>query len=95
MAFEVKQVKPGDALWPSTAELFPRAVQWRDDATDKGDYCFFAATDNRGVFLGGSVVAIGPLLFGPIAETLVGYLEDIEVLEAQRRKGIGVVAMQP
>jgi ribosomal protein S18 acetylase RimI-like enzyme len=89
MNTKVRRVTPDDALWPSVAGLFPQAVLWLGDATDEGDYCFFAVTDDRGVFLGGSVIDLGTLHFGPLADTPTGYLEDIEVLEVHRRRGVG------
>jgi hypothetical protein len=69
MSAEVRRVVPDDDVWPSVAGPFPQAVRWLGDATDEGDYCFFAGTDDRKVFLGGSVVDISPLQFGPLADT--------------------------
>ncbi len=94
MTTQVGQVKPGDDLWPQVAELFPRAVRWLEDPNDEDDYDFFAASDEAGRFLGGSVVAIGRLRFGPLSETTIGFLEDIEVLEPHRRKGAGAALLR-
>jgi ribosomal protein S18 acetylase RimI-like enzyme len=56
---------------------------------DGGDYHFFAAVDAEGKLRSGSVIDIGPMRFGPLADTTIGFLENIEVLEVYRRKGIG------
>jgi ribosomal protein S18 acetylase RimI-like enzyme len=88
MNFVVKECGPNDDVWRGIAGLFPRAVGWSEDPDDTGSYHFFAATDDAGRFLGGSVIDIGPMGLGPLAETTIGFLEDIEVLEAHRRKGV-------
>jgi len=82
----LRQVKPNDDLWPQVGELFPRAVAWLDDPTDDGDYRFFSATDESGTFLGGSVIDLGTLVFGPLSDLPAGFLEDIEVLEPEHRR---------
>ena len=85
----VRECGPGDDTWRGMAGLFPRAVAWTGDPDDTGSYHFLAAVDEAGRLLGGSVIDIGPMGFGPLAEETVGFLEDIEVLEAHRRKGVG------
>ncbi len=75
--------------WPPVAALFPRAVRWMNDPKDGGNYHFFAATGNDGRFLGGSVIDIGNMRFGPLAEKKSGFLEDIHVAESERRKAVG------
>lgn len=89
METRVGECRPGDDLWPDVAGLFPRAVAHMADTADDGDYHFFAAVDEAGRFLGGSVVDVGPMGFGPLADATVGFLEDIEVLEPHRRRGVG------
>jgi GNAT superfamily N-acetyltransferase len=85
----VRECGPGDDFWAGMTGLFPRAVAWTEDPGDTGSYHFLAATDRAGHLLGGSVVDIGPMGFGPLAGMTVGFLEDIEVIEAHRRKGVG------
>ena len=89
MNIQVTQTKPDDALWPQVADLFPTAVHWLNDPKEHGNYHFFAATDDALLFLGGSVIDIGSMKFGPLSETVIGFLEDLQVLEAHRRKGVG------
>ena len=89
MNVQIRQTTPGDALWPLVAGLFPRAIGWMNDPNGNGDYRFFAATGDAGTFLGGSVIDIGRMGLGPLSETIIGFLEDIEVLEPHRRKGVG------
>jgi len=90
----IREVEPNDDLWPQMAELFSRAVAWLADPADDGDYRFFAATDDTGTFLGGSVIDLGTLLFGPLADVPAGFLEDIEVLEPHRRNGVGAALLR-
>jgi len=89
MMAQVREVKPGDEVWPAVAGLFPRAVRWSEDPTDEGEHHCFAAMSERGLLLGGSVIEVGTLRFGPLSEMSAGYLEDIQVLEEHRRKGVG------
>jgi ribosomal protein S18 acetylase RimI-like enzyme len=89
MNTKVRRVTPDEALWSSVAELFPRAVRWLKNPTEEGDYHFFAATDDGGTFLGGSVIEVGALRFGPLSEMPAGYIEDIHVIETYRRQGVG------
>lgn len=90
----IREVKPNDALWQQVADLFPRAVAWMNDPSDDGDYRFFLATDESGAVLGGSVIDIGTLTFGPLSGVPAGFLEDVEVLEAHRRKGVGAALLR-
>ena len=85
----VKECERDTDVWREIAALFGRAVAWAEDPGDTGSYHFLAATDEAGSFLGGSVIDISPMGFGPLAETTVGFLEDIEILGAHRRKGVG------
>jgi ribosomal protein S18 acetylase RimI-like enzyme len=93
-AIAIRRVHPGDALWPRMATLFPRASTWLADSEDGGDYRFLVAMDHAGNVLGGSVIEIGRLRFGPLADMRVGYLEDILVLEGCRRKGVGSAVLR-
>jgi len=90
----IAECKQGDDLWPTVAELFPRNVAWMNDPTDDGDYHFFAATDDHGVFLGATVIDIGPMGLGPLCDMTTGFLENIEVLQEYRRKGVGAVLLR-
>ncbi len=92
MSFTVKQVHESDLLWHPLAAEFPEAVAWFEDPEDEGDYRFFAASDG-GEFIGGCVIDISPLGFGPLAGRMAGFLEDISVLEDHRRKGIGTALL--
>lgn len=94
MNIEIRQAEPDDDLWPQVAELFPRAVGWLNDPHDDGGYSFFVATDNENTFLGGSVIDVGTMRFGPLSDVIIGFLEDIHVLEAHRRKGVGHALLQ-
>jgi ribosomal protein S18 acetylase RimI-like enzyme len=85
----IQMVRQGDTAWPPVAAVFPRAVRWMRDAKDGGNYHLFAATGDAGRFLGCSVIEIGNMRFGPLAETKIGFLEDIHVTESERRKGVG------
>ena len=93
MNINIKQTKPNDNLWSQVAELFPRAVQWMNDPSDDGGYHFFAAIDDSTKFLGGSVIEIGTLRFGPLSGVKAGFLENIHVLEPHRRKGVAVALL--
>jgi len=85
----VGKVGPKSSVWPGMVELFPRQVAWSADPADTGDYQFLAAVDEAGCFLGGCVIGIGPMGFGPLADETIGFLENIEVIEEYRRKGVG------
>lgn len=76
-------------MWLPVAAFFPRAVRWMGDPKEGGNYHFFAATGDGGRFLGGSVIDLSSMRFGPLAKTKSGFLEDIHVVESERRKGIG------
>lgn len=89
MNTKIKMVRPGDDAWPPLAALFPRAVRWMNDPKDGANYHFFAAVGGDGALLGGSVIEIGNMRFGPLAETRIGFLEDIHVAESERGKGVG------
>ena len=94
MNIRIRQVEPCGDLWPEICKLFPRAVAWLDDPKDEGSYSFFAAVDDKDVFLGGAVIDIGAMGFGPLSETTIGFLEDIEVIETHRRHGVGTALLR-
>jgi len=94
MSAHVAEVTPNDPLWPVVSELFPRAVGWLADPNDDGDYHFLAAADERGTFLGGGVIDVGAMSFGPLADRTIGFLENIEVLEPHRRRGVGTALLR-
>jgi len=89
MDFHIEKVAVGEPLWQLVCEHFPRSVKWLHDPNDDGEYHFFLAINPQGTFLGGVVVDIGPMSFGPLAGRIEGFLEDIEVAEPFRRRGIG------
>jgi len=85
----VQECGPDSETWGGIAELFSEAVAWTEDHNDTGDYHFLAATDEGGLLVGGCVIDIGPMGFGPLSEQTIGFLENIEVLEEHRRRGVG------
>ncbi|MBT3192136.1 MAG: GNAT family N-acetyltransferase [Verrucomicrobia bacterium] len=87
-------MKQGDEHWPDVADMFPSAVGWATDPAEGGDYHFFVAVAEDGDAVGGSVIEIGTLRFGPLADMPVGYLEDILALEDHRRKGVGTALLR-
>jgi ribosomal protein S18 acetylase RimI-like enzyme len=90
----ITQVLPEHERWPEIAALFPRAAAWVADPSEEGDYHFLLATGEDGTVLGGSVIEIGTLRLGPLADMPIGYLENILVLAPQRRKGIGTALLR-
>lgn len=94
MKIDIRKVEPSDQLWPSVEECFPRAVKWMNDPKDDGHYHFFAAVDDQGEMVGGSVIDIGDLRFGPLSKMTIGFLEDIEVDEEYQRKRVGTALLR-
>jgi ribosomal protein S18 acetylase RimI-like enzyme len=90
----IREAKPNDEVWEKVADLFPRAIGWLNDPNEIGDYRFFIATDDNDFFLGGSVIEIGTLRFGPLSDVKTGFLEDIAVFESHRRKGVGMALLR-
>jgi ribosomal protein S18 acetylase RimI-like enzyme len=90
---DIREAKPGDVAWPQVAKLFRRAVGWLEDPGETGEYRFFVATGDSGSLLGGSVIEIGTLRFGPLSDVSAGFLEDIAVLESHRREGVGAALL--
>jgi GNAT superfamily N-acetyltransferase len=94
MDFHIEKVAEGEPLWPLVCEHFPTSVKYLGDPEDDGDYHFFVAVDGGGHFLGGAVIDVGPIDYGPLAGRMEGFLEDVEVAEARRRQGIGTALMR-
>ena len=88
MDYRIEEVTAEEDAWPLVREHFWRAVSWMEDPADGGDYHFFVALDDGGRFLGGAVVDVEPMRFGPLAEVTVGFLEYVYVAEEFRRRGI-------
>ncbi len=91
---KICKVEEGDALYPAMLELFPSTARYIADPNDHGNYHFFAAVDEQAGPIGGAVIDIRPLGFGPLAEMMTGFLENIEVDEVWRRQGIGRQLME-
>ncbi len=92
--YEVRKLAEDDPLWRFVEEHFPRSVRYLRDPKDDGDYHFFIALDEAGAYLGGSVIDIGAIDYGPLKGRMEGFLEDIEVEEAFRRRGIGTALLR-
>ncbi len=90
----VRQIDTSDPLWPRVRETFPEAVGWINNPDDDGNYRFFVATDEQGKFLGGSVIDVTEMGFGPLAGVPVGFLENLCVLMPYRRRGIGTALLR-
>ena len=90
----IVQVRPGHDLWRHVAEQSPQTIRYIQDPGDGGDYHCFLAIREDNAFLGLSIVDIGPMHFGPLAEDTVGFLENILVLPAYRRQGVGTALLR-
>ena len=90
----IRQVNPTDELYPKMLSRFPSTARYLADPSDKGDYRFFAALEDDQVVIGGAVIDIGELQFGPLSQMIVGFLENIEVDEPFRRHGIGTALLR-
>ncbi len=86
---QIRHVNPTDELYPVMLQRFPSTARYIADPQDPGDYHFFAAVEGEHGVIGGAVLDLGPLRFGPLAEMTVGFLENIEVDEPFRRRGVG------
>jgi len=85
----IQYVSQEDDLYPSMLERFPSTARYIADPDDDGEYHFFAAIDPDAGVIGDAVIDIGDLRFGPLERLTVGFLENIEVDEPFRRRGIG------
>jgi ribosomal protein S18 acetylase RimI-like enzyme len=94
MAFRIEKATDGGPLWPLIEQHFPRAVRWLRDPGDTGDYHFFVAVDEQDGFVGGAVIDVGSIDYGPLTGQIEGFLEDIEVAAPFRRRGIGTALMR-
>jgi len=83
-----------DALWGYIERYSAQTVGYMADPKDGGDYRCFAALGPHDEFVGLAIVELGRLGFGPLADQLVGCLENILVLEPYRRQGIGTALLQ-
>ncbi|HAU38729.1 MAG TPA: hypothetical protein DCX07_13565 [Phycisphaerales bacterium] len=91
---KIRRVEPEDELYPALLKRFPSTARYLADPKDTGEYHFFAAIDPAGAVVGGAVIDIGGLGFGPLKDMTIGFLENIEVDEAFRRQGIGTALLR-
>lgn len=89
----IRQVERNDELYPAMLERFPRTARYIADPEDTGEYHFFAAIDAHGGVVGGAVIDIGKLSFGPLKDMTIGFLENTDVDEACRRRGVGTALL--
>lgn len=89
MEHRIVKTEQGDSLWPHIASHSPQTVRWVEDPEDDGNYHCFLALGNEDEVLGFCVIDIAPLAFGPLAEHIIGFLEELLVFAQHRRKGIG------
>jgi GNAT superfamily N-acetyltransferase len=94
MEYQIVQCEDGDEFWPYISEHSPETVRWIKERKDPGGYYCFAAADENKKFLGLSVIDIGAMAFGPLAEKTIGFFEEVQVFEQFRRKGIGTALMR-
>ena len=85
----LKHFWEGDGLWQHIERHSLQTVGYMADPKDGGDYQCFVALDAQGSFARLSIVAIGRLGFGSLADQAVGCLENIFVPTPYRRGGIG------
>ncbi len=88
ISYRIEKVTAEDDQWPLVRERFWRAVSWTEDPDDDGDYHFFVALDEKDRFLGGAVIDVREMGFGPLADVTIGFLEYVHVAEESRRTGI-------
>ncbi len=94
MRYRVIHTEPGHELWQYIEQHSPQTSGYMSDPHDEGDYRCFVALDAQGRFAGLSIIAIGRLGFGPLANQTVACLENILVPRSCRRKGIGSALFQ-
>jgi ribosomal protein S18 acetylase RimI-like enzyme len=94
MDYKITKTEQGDELWHHIIENFPQTILWLEDPQDEGNYNCFVAVGESGEFLGLSVIDIAPLAFGPLADEIIGFLEEVTVPESYRRKGIGTSLLE-
>jgi GNAT superfamily N-acetyltransferase len=94
MRYCVIQTRPEDRFWRHIERHSPQTVGYMADPKDEDDYHCFIALDAQRSFAGLSIVAIGRLGFGPLADQTVGCLENIFVPAPYRRQGIGSTLFQ-
>lgn len=86
---QITRVDSSSPHYPTMLARFPSTAGYIADPKDDGDYHFFAAIDPEQGIVGGAVIDIGEMGFGPLGHIMIGYLENIEVDEPMRRRGIG------
>jgi hypothetical protein len=59
------------------ADLFPRVMKWCNKPRDKGGYYFFEASGSGPFLLGGIVIDIGPMAYGPFRCDNIIFIEDV------------------
>lgn len=91
---QIIEVEAGDARYAQMLGRFPSTARYIADPADDGDYHFFAAVMDDGRIVGGAVIDVGPMEFGPFKDVTIGFLEDIEVDATCRRRGIGTALLQ-
>jgi GNAT superfamily N-acetyltransferase len=90
----IHRVEATDLLYPAMLRRFPSTARYIADPDDDGHYHFFAAVDDDQGVIGGAVIDIGELNFGPLKHMTVGFLESIEVDEPFRRRGVGTALLR-
>lgn len=90
----IQKIEPDDTLYPAMLERFPSTARYIADPEDHGEYHFFAVVSPDGVVIGGAVIDVGAMGFGPLKDMTIGFLENIEVDEPYRRRGIGTALLR-
>jgi GNAT superfamily N-acetyltransferase len=90
----IRRVEPEDELYPAMLARSPSTARYISDPSDTGEYHFFAAIAPGQRVVGGAVIDIRGLGSGPLKDMTVGFLENVEVDEAFRRRGIGTALLQ-
>lgn len=64
-------------LWQQIKMLFPRVMRWRNNHKDRDNYYFFGAIDSDSNILGGIVIDVGPMAYGPFRRDNIIFIEDV------------------
>ena len=94
MQFQITEAQREGRLWGHIERYSPQTARYMADPKDDGDYRCFVATGKDDEFIGLCVVDLGPLGLGPLADQMVGCLENILVVEPYRRRGIGTALLR-
>jgi GNAT superfamily N-acetyltransferase len=81
-------------LYARALQRCPDTSKYIDDPNDDGEYHFLLALTEADELVGHAVIDIGEMGFGPLGDQVAGYLEDVEVDEPYRRRGIGMALLQ-